>query len=356
MYIIPKKRPGAEINNAYINSMAGEMITAKAVHHHNVCKKYTPWLDEIDNTVAGTGFVDELKIKIGAQIMLIYNVDTLDGLSSGQLRIVQHAIKTKEGKLDKIIIKFNKPNIGKDNQQKFPMILKDHPGCSVIERVAIQYSICDSSGDVGSKATVFQFPVRLSKATTAHKVQGLTIPAPAKVVNPSPWEQASENLIKIVALNCMGMVSDCRFDCIKTDQKLLEANIIHLSEISLTKDMDTSWKQIQGYEAQFGIVGRGKGMVTFIKNQFHPAEDIIEDELQITKCTSLEVDSISCYWSSGKNISELTGDGSLNDECLGDFQSEVLVWQGGGKVIQPVVWVIQWGDIEWVYIVHLKVK
>ena len=128
-------------------------------------------MDEIDNTVAGTGFVDELKIKIGAQIMLIYNVDTLDGLSSGQLRIVQHAIKTKEGKLDKIIIKFNKPNIGKDNQQKFPMILKDHPGCSVIERVAIQYSICDSSGDVGSKATVFQFPVRLSKATTAHKVQ-----------------------------------------------------------------------------------------------------------------------------------------------------------------------------------------
>ena len=125
MYIIPKKRPGAEINNAYINSIAGEMITAKAVHHHNVCKKYTPQLDEIDNTVAGTGFVDELKIKIGAQIMLIYNVDTLDGLSSGQLRIVQHAIKTKEGKLDKIIIKFNKPNIGKDNQQKFPMILKD---------------------------------------------------------------------------------------------------------------------------------------------------------------------------------------------------------------------------------------
>ena len=90
--------------------------------------------------------------------------------------------------------------------------------------------------------------------------------------------------------------------------------------------MDTSQKQIQGYEAQFGIEGRGKGMVTFIKNQFHPAEDIIEDELQITKCTSLEVDSISCYWSSGKNISELTGDGSLNDECLGDFQSEVLVW------------------------------
>ena len=41
--------------------------------------------------------------------------------------------------------------------------------------------------------------------------------------------------------------------------------------------LDTSQKQIQGYEAQFGIVGRGKGMVTFIKNQFYPAEDIIED-------------------------------------------------------------------------------
>ena len=37
--------------------------------------------------------------------MLIYNVDTLDGLSNGQLGFVQQIVKARDGQLDKIIIK-----------------------------------------------------------------------------------------------------------------------------------------------------------------------------------------------------------------------------------------------------------
>ena len=76
------------------------MITATAYHHHNLNKKFKPRLDPVDDTVAETGFVNELKIKIGAQIMLIYNVNTLDGLTNGQLGVVKHVIKDKNLRME----------------------------------------------------------------------------------------------------------------------------------------------------------------------------------------------------------------------------------------------------------------
>ena len=360
LYIIPTKKPCAIMNDIYIKNLPGPMITATAYHHHNLNKKFKPRLDPVDDTVAETGFVNELKIKIGAQIMLIYNVNTLDGLTNGQLGVVKHVIKDKNGNLDKIIIKFNNPKAGKENRDKFKKILKDYPECSVIERVSMQYQLRDKS-DNGTSAKVIQFPIKLSKATTAHKVQGLTIPSPAIVVidiqkcfeasqayvmlsrvqcieqiyilgdfdeskiraspagqreltrlhkisknnNPTPWEQDGQTLIKIAAFNCRGMVADKRFKlCISNDDKIWLGNIVHLSEISLKKDMDTERRQKEGYEAHFCLVGTGKGLATYVKNQFDHDEDIIEDNLQITKFTSDEVDSISCYRSAGKSIPE----------------------------------------------------
>ena len=358
LYIIPTKKPCAIMNDIYIKKLTGEMITATAYHHHNLNKKFKPRLDPVDDTVGGTGFVNELKIKIGAQIMLIYNVNTIDGLTNGQLGVVKHVIRDKNGILDKIIIKFKNPKAGKENRDKFKKILKDYPECSVIERVSMQYQLRDKN-DVGASAKVIQFPIKLSMATTAHKVQGLTIPSPSIVVvdiqkcfeasqayvmlsrvqcieqiyilgdfmeskikaspagqreltrlhkisknnNPTPWEQDGRTIIKIAAFNCRGMVADKRFkSAVSTDDKLWIGNIVHLSEISLNKDMDTVGRQIEGYGAHFCLVGKGKGMATYVRNLFEHAEDIIEDNLQITKFTSDEVDSISCYRSGGKSI------------------------------------------------------
>ena len=89
LYIIPTKKPCAIMNDIYIKKLTGEMITATAYHHHNLNKKFKPRLDPVDDTVGGTGFVNELKIKIGAQIMFVNNID---GLTNGQLGVVKLVI------------------------------------------------------------------------------------------------------------------------------------------------------------------------------------------------------------------------------------------------------------------------
>ena len=68
--------------------------------------------------------------------------------------------------------------------------------------------------------------------------------------------------------------------------------------------MDTERREKEGYTAHFCLVGKGKGLATYVKDQFEQDEDIIEDNLQITKFTSEDVDSISCYRSEGKGIPE----------------------------------------------------
>ena len=359
LFILCKRKDCTETNAKYLISLDGEMMSIQARHHHATQAKYKPYINPKDGTIASTSFMDILRIKISAKLMIIHNIDTADGLTNGQMGKLVGVIKTTKGDVDKLVVKLNNEQVGKHNMCKYPNISRKFPQCVIIERVSIQYSLRKRSGVAGATATAIQFPVTLSHAITSHKIQGQTIPSPEKVVlglnsifedaqayvmlsrvqqldqiyildsldeskirtsqtalrelnrlkeislneNPTPWLKIDQKSIKIVSLNCAGIKP--HFVDIQADEHLLKADIIHLIETSLSVADEKNFS-LPGYNSHFISLGNGKGIATFYKNgSAQHQQDCNENNMQITKFATSSMDIVNIYRSANCNSVEL---------------------------------------------------
>ena len=216
---------------------------------------------------------------------------------------------------------------------------------------------------------LIQFPVKLSNAVTAHKIQGQTVPFPIKVAmdfrnafqsaqtyvmlsriqrleqlyiveelrdemimtnqnalkelrrleetsinrNPSPWHQDKADQIKVASLNCCSLPG--HFIDLSSDAKLLEADVLHLQETSLAADFSEDGLKIEGYKSSFIKIGRGKGIGTYSKEKVHlqNLETVNEQNLQVSKASLLhgcgdssnEIQIFNIYRSSDNKIEDL---------------------------------------------------
>ena len=283
--------------------------------------------------------------------MIVHNIDTADLLTNGQLGVLIEFIKTDDGKVEILVIKLNDSRVGEVNRTTNSGLASRYPDCVFIRRVSIQYTLSKRSGDVGSTATVIQFPVKLAYAITAHKIQGQSIlrpttvamdlqsvfdPAQAYVMlsrvqsidqlfivdkfeesmlmtndkaltemkrlqeisfnsNKSPWHKSDEDSLKIATLNCAGILPHFR-DIVK-DEKLKQGHIINLLETSLPSDADDSEIVITGFTGQFINIGKGKGIASFIKDGISDFMMILRegDSLQMAKVEFEGLDIISVY-------------------------------------------------------------
>ena len=359
LYIVCKRKACGEINESHLNSLGGDLITIEAKHHHATQTKYKPYIEPKEGAVASTSFMDKLKVKIGAKVMIIHNIDTADGLTNGQIGNLVHLVKTTKGEVDKLILKLSNSKAGKTNRSQHPNLSLRFPNCVVVERVNLQYTLRKKGGEAGATANVIQFPIKLAFAITSHKIQGQTIPSPTKVVldlnsifedaqahvmlsrvqqldqiyildsldetkirtspiglrelyrlqnisineNPTPWLRASSDSIKIASLNCAGLKP--HFVDIQADEHLLNADIIHLIETSLN-ETETSEHILPGYSSHFINIGNGKGIATFYKTKVVTHDqDLKDSNMQITKFTSSNLDVINTYRSSNGHSVEL---------------------------------------------------
>ena len=63
-----------EMNMAYLNSLPGPLTVIKAINYKTNQKNFKPTLSPKDGQISNTGFLDELKLKVGAKVMLIKNL------------------------------------------------------------------------------------------------------------------------------------------------------------------------------------------------------------------------------------------------------------------------------------------
>ena len=357
LYIGGKKRFVSQMNTEYVNSLPGEMITLKSLNiHPNKKEGFKPIIDDADGTINGTAFKDEIKLKRGAKVILIHNIDNRDCLTNGQLGVLVDVITTTDGKVDKLAVKFNNEKVGKKNREKNPKLSGKFPGCVFLERFKNPFSLSKKIG--AAKATLYQFPVWPAQAITCHKIQGQSILAPQTVVvditscfsaamayvemsrvqnlqqlfflnrfdrskihtdsaamaemeklrvkswneNPGPWMIPDSKSLKIASLNCAGLQSHLRY--IQKDDRLLRADVIHLQETWVKPDT-TSNLSVENYEEHFVNVGNGKGIATYHRDREATFQDVKSDNFQVTKMTVRGVVSITVYRSAQGNKTEL---------------------------------------------------
>ena len=58
---------------------------------------------------------------------MIHNLDTVDSLTNGQLGTFIDAIKSKDGKVEKLVLRLDKAGAGKFNQRQNPELVKRFP-------------------------------------------------------------------------------------------------------------------------------------------------------------------------------------------------------------------------------------
>ena len=146
-------------NNSKLEEIEGELLDIKA---KNASKTVRVFKTNNAGCIKNTPFQDRLKLKIGAEVVLVHNVDTLDGLTNGSRGVLVDVEKDGEA-VKRLVVQFHNPNHGLLKRQKNPC--RRHPGATYIDPIHWQYFLG------GATASVLQFPLRGAAAITSHKIQ-----------------------------------------------------------------------------------------------------------------------------------------------------------------------------------------
>ena len=358
LWICPTRAACNKRNKECVERLPGEAVVLKAAHHHPTQQKYRPPIAD-DGGIGNTGYKDELRLKVNTRVMLIANVNVADGLCNGQIGTLVDFIMTKKGTVDKLVIKLKDSAAGAENRSQFQHLAHQYPGCIFVEKVVHSYTLSEKSRDDGVSAKLIQFPVVVAFCITCHKIQGQSIlwptlvamdldkafgPAqiyvmlsrvqrleqlfiiekinpqklfyPEKIAltevgemearslnrNPTAWNNPNLNALRIASLNCAGLQAHYRD--LRADHSLLKADILHLSETSLT--VKECQFPLPGYEEKHCVVAKGKGISTYFNtkmaNKKFNLEMVNRENFQMSKMTLPEMDSINVYRSSNASI------------------------------------------------------
>ena len=259
---------------------------------------------------------------------------------------------SRNGNVEKLIVEFDNPKAGKESRKSHPAYAEKYPGGTVITKYEKEYSLSKSLQTVtGSTAKLIQYPIILAFAVTVHKIQGQTIERTQKCVidlrsvfegaqayvmlsrvkeleqvyiledlpenkiypiqealveirrledvsinkNPTLWERESDpNVMKISYLNARSLLN--KFDNIKSDFSLQQSDFLVLAETWIPKNETGSEQfELTNYNTHLNSTGRGKGLAVFYKPEYNQIKNHNEENINITKIESEDLDIIAVY-------------------------------------------------------------
>ena len=146
-------------NDAKLSEIDGQLYIIKA---KNSSKTVTTFKTNNAGCIMNTPFMAVLRLKVGCEVVMVHNVDTLDGLTNGCRGVLVDVEKRGEA-IRRLVVKLHNPEHGRLARQRNPC--KKFPQANYVDAIHWTYLLG------GATATVFQFPLKGASAITSHKIQ-----------------------------------------------------------------------------------------------------------------------------------------------------------------------------------------
>ena len=175
MHLFYKNKDVCQHNRKMLNRLDTELEVIEAIQYLPKGRKAI--IDPGKGTIAQTEFQETLKIKLGARVVIIFNIDIIDGIVNGECGTII-GIEKQNGKIYCIIVQFDSKSIGQNTQQKeyakFPHLKKKymHLNGTPIFKKTHDFNLATKNGpSFAANAKLKQFPLRLAYGQTGHKMQ-----------------------------------------------------------------------------------------------------------------------------------------------------------------------------------------